>query len=307
MIISASRRTDIPAYYFEWFVNRLKAGYLVTQNPINKNQYGKIYLNTETVDLIVFWTKNPKMDYFDTIKKMGYNFYVQFTITPYNEIMEPYIDDKTSLMNNFELLSNKIGKENIIWRYDPIILNEELNIKYHIKSFEYMTKRLSEYSEECIISFIDVYDNIKNIKNINEKDMRHIAFEFSNIAEKYSIKLKTCAEKIDLEEYSISRASCIDKNRIEKVLGCKIISKKDANQRNYCGCIESIDIGCYDSCPSGCIYCYANGKREKVYKNIKNHDAKSDILIGNLNNKGMDFIVKEKKLYSLKEVQKYLF
>lgn len=286
MIISASRRTDIPAFYFEWFIERLKEGYVIVQNPINKKQFTNVSLKKEDVDIIVFWSKNPQIKYFDIVKNMCFEYYLHFTITPYDKNIEVNLPNKKYLIDNFTSLSSKIGKEKLVWRYDPIILSDELNINYHKKHFEYMAKRLSGYTEECIISFVDIYakmkNRINNIFEIKENDMRNTAYEIVNIATKNGIILKSCCEPDYLKEYNIGLASCIDKERVEKILKKQIKAKKDYSQRKLCNCIKSIDIGSYDSCINGCKYCYANKNDEKSELNMKRNNIKSPILIGNV-------------------------
>lgn len=272
MIISASRRTDIPSSHTEWFLNRLKEGFVITQNPISKNKFYKIPLNKNIVDIIVFWSKNPNIDFFKQVKDLGYEFYLHFTITPYDKDIEKNIPDKNLLIKNFQTISRLFTKDRIIWRYDPIILNDDLNIDYHIKKFENFAQNLNGYTDECIFSFIQIYSKIKNnIKDINENndDKIFLIDNLKKISEKNNITLKSCSQNFDITE----KSSCIDKKRIEKILGYSIREKKDKSQRKLCNCIESIDIGTYNTCQNGCIYCYANSKNI-----LKNYDINSLIL-----------------------------
>lgn len=288
MILSVSRRTDIPAFYSEWFFNRIKEGFVLVRNPFNRKQVSKIYLNPHTIDCIVFWTKNPN-NMLDKLSRIDeYSYYFQFTLNPYDKNIEPYVSKKKYIINTFAALSKKIGKERVIWRYDPIILTDTYDIDYHIKWFEFLASKLSQYTNKCIISFLDLYSktqrNFNNIElqPITYEKMELIACQFAKIASKYNLRLETCSEEIDLNKYGIKNGKCIDDKLISDITGKKLIVKKDLNQRLECGCVKSIDIGEYNTCKHGCIYCYANYSNNKLAKNVENHESTSPILIGNL-------------------------
>jgi len=292
MIISASRRTDIPAFYAKWFLNRLKAGFVYVRNPMNYHQISSVKLSPENVDCIVFWTKDPQqlMKYLDEIDSMGYKYYFQFTITPYDKDVEKNVRDKKEIVQTFKNLSEIMGKEKVILRYDPIfITNQETGYTagFHKDAFLKYVDELNAYTDRVVISFLDGYRKVaKNtlglgIKEMNEEDMNEIANTFSEITKMYNLELETCAEKIDLAKYGISHTSCIDGNLIEKIIGYKIINKdnRDDNREN-CGCMKCIDIGQYDSCIHNCLYCYANINKEQAVKNNKSHNPDSSILFG---------------------------
>lgn len=272
MIISASRRTDIPSLHTKWFLNRLKEEYVITQNPISKNNFYKIPLNKNIVDIIVFWSKNPNIDFLKEVRDLGYEFYLHFTITPYNKNIERNIPDKNLLIRNFQIISKLFGKEKIIWRYDPIILNDDFDANYHLNNFKNFADSLNGYTDECIFSFVQIYSKIKNnIKNINDDDKLLLIENMKEISEKNNIKLKSCSQ--DFDNIRVEKSACIDKERIQKILGYSIKEKKDKSQRKLCNCIESIDIGIYNTCTNGCIYCYANSKNI-----LKDYDANNEIL-----------------------------
>ncbi|MEI0492556.1 DUF1848 domain-containing protein [Brachyspira intermedia] len=275
MIISASRRTDIPSLHTKWFLNRLKEEYLITQNPISKNNFYKIPLNKNIVDIIVFWSKNPNIDFLKEVRDLGYKFYLHFTITPYDKNIERNIPNKKLLIRNFQTISKLFGKEKIIWRYDPIILNDDFNANYHINNFKNFADSLNGYTDECIFSFVQIYSKIKNnIKNINDNDKIILIENIKEISEKNNIKLKSCSQDFDkITNIRVEKSACIDKERIQKILGYSIKEKKDKSQRKLCNCIESIDIGMYNTCTNGCIYCYANSKNI-----LKDYDANNEIL-----------------------------
>lgn len=287
MILSVSRRTDIPAFYSKWFINRLKKGYVLTRNPMNHAQISSISLSPDVIDCIVFWTKNPTNMFrkLSILDEMGYKYYFQFTLNPYDTRIERNLN-KSKIIKSFIKLSEKIGKEKVVWRYDPIILNDTLTIDYHTGMFEILCNQLGKHTDICTISFVDLYSklnraiNDKLIREITQIEMLEIADAFSKISKKYNIKLRVCSEKIDLSSYGIYPASCIDKEIVERICGYKIDIKKDRNQRENCGCLQSVDIGVYNTCRNGCVYCYANFSDASIEKNCLNHDSNSDILIG---------------------------
>ncbi|MCI1823367.1 MAG: DUF1848 domain-containing protein [Megasphaera sp.] len=312
MIVSASRRTDIPAFYSEWLLNRLRDGYVFVPNPRNPLHYSRVELQPQTVDCFVFWTKNPApmISKLDEIAAMGYPFYFQFTLTPYGREIETYLPPKTILVQTFRKLSTLIGAKRVVWRYDPIMLTDHMDVSYHLKHFEQIAAAIEGYTKRCIFSFLDFYPKVRSalrniaVMEVQQSDMLRIAEGFSNIAQKYRIRLSTCCEAIDLSRYDIEHAACIDAKLIEDILGCAVHSKKDANQRPGCGCMESVEIGTYDSCAHGCIYCYANSAMQTVRQHIACHDPMSPVLFGHL---PKDAVITERKMISVKDPYQCLF
>jgi len=311
MILSVSRRTDIPNYYSEWFFNRLKEGFLYVRNPMNFHQISEIKISPDVVDCIVFWTKNPlpMMERLDELE--AYNYYFQFTLTGYgNDVERNLPNKKTSVIPIFQELSNRIGKEKVVWRYDPIFFSNRYNAKYHLKAFRSIAEALSGYTEKCVISFLDIYPkNKKNMDNLlsydlSDSELREFAKELSNIAKENHIKIGSCAEKIDLDEYGIIHNSCIDKELIEKIIGCKLKINKDKNQRIECGCVESVEVGTYNTCKNGCVYCYANYSAKSVESNFQKYDPLSPLLCGHIEK---DDKISTRKVVSLKETQISIF
>ncbi len=305
MILSVSRRTDIPAFYSNWFFNRIKEGYVLTQNPMNTNQISKVKITPDVIDCIVFWTKNPKnmLDKFHLLK--DYNYYFQFTLNSYDEDIESGLPSKNeNIINTFKELSKQIGKEKVIWRYDPIFLNDKYDIEYHIKYFEKLASILNKYTNRCVFSYLDEYRKIKgnmkkyNLRTLDDIEKKLIAKEFSKIALEQNLKLETCAEKMELDEFEIEHSSCIDGKLIEDIFNIKLKIKKDKNQRDECGCVESIDIGMYNTCKHGCKYCYANFSDKTVMKNTLSHNEKSELMMGKI---GDDVKIKERVVKSLIE------
>lgn len=301
MIISVSRRTDIPAFYSEWFFNRIKEGFVYVRNPINKNQISKISLLPDDVDCFVFWSKNPKPLLSKLDELNNYHFYFLFTINSYGKDLEPSVPGKKNIINTFIELSERIGKEKVIWRYDPILISKKYTIEYHFKYFESIAKLISPYTEKCVISFIDLYEKCKrnlkatDVRELSEEEILTITKGLKKISNKYNLSLKTCAESIELEFLGVGHNRCIDNLLIERILGKQIKVSKDKNQRDLCGCIESVDIGAYNTCLHGCLYCYANFNSEMVNKNSKDHSTNSPLLYGHI--REMDSIRERKNKF----------
>ena len=311
MIVSASRRTDIPSYYSEWMLNRLKEEYVLVRNPMNIHQVSKIDLSPSVVDALVFWTKNPTpmLQHLDELK--DYIYYFQFTLSAYGPDVERNLPSKNKvIIPTFQKLSQEIGKEKVVWRYDPIFFNEQYTMQYHCKYFEVLASKLAGYTEKCTISFMDLYRNTeRNIKPLNiVKDTREMQEEllqrFVEIARQYELYIDACAEIGDFHKFGVEHAHCIDRERIERIGGFKLDVEKDTNQRAECGCVASIDIGAYNTCKNGCLYCYANYSENTVRKNFVLHNPKSPVLFGEI---GESDIIKERKVKSLIKTQMSLF
>lgn len=307
MILSVSRRTDIPAFYAEWFMERLRQKYVLVRNPFNIHSISRIPLTPENVDAIVFWTKNSKPihRYLDEIDELGYKYYFQYTITPYKKDLEEEVQDKKEIVETFKNLSEKIGSEKVILRYDPVILSDNYTIDFHKKAFARLCDLLAPYTKKIVFSFLDDYKkiskNIKqlNIKEISAEEMCIMAEYFADTAKKYNLKIESCAEQIDLERFGINHGKCIDDELIEKITGYKLSVGRD-NQRNACGCIKCIDIGEYNTCMHKCLYCYANINKDAAFKNNELHDKKSPLLIGyvdEIKDKITDRNIKDTKSY----------
>jgi DNA repair photolyase len=300
MILSVSRRTDIPAFYSEWFMNRVKAGYLYVRNPFNYNQISKIDIKPDKVDCIVFWTKDPKpiINKLDELDNKGYHYYFQFTITPYNEDLETNLPNKREVIAAFIELSEKIGKEKVVLRYDPIIITDKYNEDFHIRAFDKLCEKLHNHTQKVVFSFVDDYRKVsRNMKNVcvselTDNQMKDLSHRLIDISRRYGLSLETCAERIDLSDLGIGHAKCIDGELIQKIVGndIKYKDKLDGN-REYCGCMKCIDIGQYDTCIHNCTYCYANINKEKAWANYRMHNVNSPILLGTYNEEE----VKERK------------
>ena len=210
----------------------------------------------------------------------------------------------------FQKLSEKIGKQKVIWRYDPIFFSDRYTKEYHLKAFKNIAEALSGYTEKCVISFVDIYSKNKKNMNLlssyelNGNELREFARALSKIAEDNNIKIGSCAEKIDLSDFGIVHNCCVDRKLIEKIVGCKLKVGKDKNQRIECGCVESVEIGTYNTCKNGCAYCYANYNLKSIENNAAKYDPSSPILCGKLQ-EGDKITIR--RVESLKETQISIF
>lgn len=286
MILSASRRTDIPAFFCEWFFRRIEEGFALVKNPMNPAQIRKVPMSKDDVDCIVFWTKNPAAMISDLEKLSGYNYYFQFTITPYANDMEPGLPAKEEIIETFKRLSNMLGAHRVIWRYDPVLVNAQYGENRHIESFAAMAKSLSGFTEKCVISFVDTYP--KMLRRMEGSGPYELSLEaklemakaFAKAAGENSICVEACTEEVDFSGCGIGKTKCIDGQLAERIAGRPVAAKKDRSQRKECGCAASMDIGAYNTCLHGCLYCYANSAgRPSVMKTLQNHDKLSPFLI----------------------------
>ena len=307
MILSASRRTDIPNYYSEWLARRFRAGFLCVRNPMNFRQVSRITLNPNVIDCIVFWTKNPApmLPYLDEYRR--YMYYFQFTLTGYGKDIEPGLPDKRRiLIPAFCELADRIGRDRVIWRYDPIFLSDHYTLDYHVKAFTRIAEALAGRTRRVVISFLDDYEKTKrnmkgiNIQGLTKEKMRRLAHSFAVIAGRYGMEIQTCAEKIDLSEYGITHGACIDREYIEHLLGCRLRAGKDHGQGPECRCMESVEIGSYHTCRNGCRYCYANFSDGRVQARIRDFDVDSPILCGKMEPEDR---ITERKMKTLRENQ----
>lgn len=264
MIISASRRTDIAAFYLDWFLQRLSSGRIYSVNPYNPGCKRLISITKEDVDCIVFWTKDPS----GIISRMGqlegYFYYFLITITGYGPEIEKGVPDRNKVVKDFKRLSEIIGRHRVIWRYDPIFFSDRFDFSFHQDNFCSLAKDLAGYTGRCIISFLDVYKKITarmkryKIRRPSDDEISVLCMRLAETASIYGIDLQTCSENIDLLKYGIKKGACIDTQIISRYSGKKLVYEKDKNQRKYCLCAKSIDIGTYNTCKHGCIYCYAS-------------------------------------------------
>ena len=284
MVLMASGRTDIPAFYSKWFINRYKEGYLDVRNPFNPKLISRIFF--KDVDLIMFCTKNPIpiLKYIDKIQKP---ILFHITLTPYKNDIEPNVPPKGKIIQAIKEISRKIGKDYISVRYDPILINKTYTIEYHKKAFESMCEKLNGFVKTIIVSFIDDYKNVrKNINELNyinftEEIYKSIGENFSKSAKNHNMTVQTCFEKRDLTEYGFIKGECLSKE-FAYILTGKKFKEQTARKDKICHCVQMADIGVYNSCMHMCRYCYANYDEKVVEENYKKHNSNSSLLIGNI-------------------------
>ena len=277
---------------------------------MNPHAVSKISLEPQLIDCIVFWTKNPKnlIPRLDQLKR--YRYYFLFTITPYGPDLEKYLPPKTQIIDTFIELSRKIGKEKVNWRYDPIIITGSMDYEYHCRQFTAIAQRLRGFTGRCIISFLDMYKkcerNLKglNIKESSPDEMTRLADALNRTAGENDMEMVTCAEEMDFSSLGVLPGKCIDAELISRIAGYPLDVKKDKHQRITCLCVESIDIGAYNTCPHICLYCYANYDEQAVRKNASRHNPGSPLLLGGLS---PDDTIVERKIDSFRKVQQDLF
>ena len=310
MILSASRRTDIPQFYSDWFFNRLKEGYACVRNPMNSHQISRIDLSPEQVELIVFWTKNPEPMLRRLPELKGIPCYIHFTLTGYGRDVEPRMPDKKHLIEVFQKTADQVGKDCMAWRYDPIFFNDRYTEKYHLHAFEEIACRVGGFADKVIISFLDMYGKtVRNMRGIEtekleEEQMLKTGGKLAAIAGKYGLRIEACGEKADLSPAGVARGSCIDSAVVERLLAGPVKRKKDKNQRMECGCMESVEIGTYDTCMSGCRYCYANDSLSAVERQRLLYEVNSPLLCGKLEEGDR---ITERKAGLIREAQISLF
>jgi hypothetical protein len=284
MIISASRRTDLPAFFAPWLMNRLRAGTALAQNPFNPKQVSRLVFSPEAVDCLVLWTKDPgPMErYLDELEGLGYRLYFQCTVTPYGKELEPRMRDKDAIAATVARLGERLGRERVRWRYDPIILSGDMTVAWHAERFSRLCGILAHAVNGVTISFADQYQWMKKglIRQITEDEQRELGAALGGIAAAHGLLIETCCEGIDLSEYGIGRGSCIDRAVIERICGYPLKLGRDRGQRPDCGCYESVDIGVYSTCPGGCAYCYAARSAAALLRNAAAYDPEGELLCG---------------------------
>ena len=286
MIIQTGMRTDIPAFYSKWFMNRIKEGYVLVRNPYNERQVTRYRLAPDVVDLIAFCTKNPApmLPYMNVLKPYGQYWFV--TITPYGRDIEPNVPDKEMVMDDFKKMSDIVGVDSMGWRYDPILVDDKHSVEWHITEFEKMAENLCGYTKSCVISFIDIYKkverNFRGAREVSKKDRITLGKEFIKIAGKFGMTIRPCAEGEELAKYGADCSGCMTVHTFETALHSRLeVPKRKKNQRNgQCVCLLGVDIGAYDTCGHLCKYCYANSNTELVKENMKKHNPMSPFLLG---------------------------
>jgi len=267
-------------------MNRVRAGFALVRNPMNPAQLSRIPLSPDVVDCIVFWTKDagPMLPRLAELDGLGYRSYFQFTLTTYGSDIESGLRPKRQIVDTFIELSRRIEHDRVVWRYDPILLNDTYDVNAHKTAFLRLCDQLAPYTDTVIISFVDLYAKLGKalFRAPDAGEREELARFIAETAEAHGLTAAACCEADDLTRYGISRSSCIDRARIERICGCPLEAKADLNQRKGCGCCESVDIGAYDTCVNGCMYCYANAGKAAAKKRFAAHDPQNPLLCGNV-------------------------
>lgn len=294
MILFVSGRTDIPAFYSNWFINRVKAGFVDVRNPFNQKLVSRIYFSD--VDLIMFCSKNP-LPMINKLKMLKVPVLFHVTITSYGKDVEPNIPDKRLIIEGVKKLSLVLGIDNVVVRYDPIFLSDKYNVDYHIKAFDKLCKNLNGYVNKIIVSFMDEYKNVRSNKNIlkyrafTREDYKKIGEAFSKSAMDNGMSVQTCFEDEDLTQYGFVKGECLS-HELAYILTGKKFKSSNVRKEKKCECVQMVDIGDYNSCMHMCKYCYANYDEKAVSSNFERHDDNSSLLIGSIQR---DDVIKVRK------------
>ena len=285
MIINTGQRTDIPAFYSQWFANRLKEGFVCVRNPFDPSQVSRYRLDPSVVDVIGFCTKNPApmFEHMDLLKDYGQYWFV--TITPYGRDIEPNVPDKHRILEDFKRLSDIVGIDSVGWRFDPILHSERYAAGYHLNAFEQIASALEGYTKTAVISFIDLYPKVRRnfpeAREVGKEDRIALGKEMIRIASAHGMTVKPCAEGDELAEFGADCSGCMQIRDYEQAIGKRLNVPKRKGAREECACYLSCDIGAYNTCLHMCRYCYANAEPEVVRANSRMHDPSSPFLIGN--------------------------
>jgi len=293
MIISASRRTDIPAFYAEWLINRVRAGFCTVPNPFNPGQVSRVSLRPEDVDAIVFWTRDPKplLGRLAELDERGFRYYFQYTILANPKTLDPKTPTVEEALSTFKALADRTGPNRVVWRYDPVIITDRTPESYHLDRVASIAASLRGYTKRLVISLVDMYPHVEaRFRSLGEKGrpitparapltpdgIRSLA----GIAEAHALEISSCAEDPGWAEQGIRPGKCIDDQLIEKLFALRVTHQKDPHQRPACGCVVSKDIGVYDTCAFRCLYCYATRDIGAAGRNRLKHDPEAPSLIG---------------------------
>lgn len=306
MILNTGGRTDTVQYYTDWLLRRFEEGYVLTRNPLFPSKVQRYELSPDKVDCVVFCSKNYR-PILPRLREITDSFptYFHYTITAYGKDIEPEVPSIKKSMETLIDLSRLVGKQRIAWRYDPVLLTKEYTIERHLETFEEMAGVLAPYIDRCIFSFVEMYKkletNMPELIPLSQEDMNTLAKGLGSIAQKYGIHIQTCGTNGDYTPYGIHSSGCMTLDILGNANGIVFKNLKHKGLRQGCHCIESRDIGAYDTCLNGCKYCYANKNPKKAFENYKYHDPSSPLLLGHV--KPEDIIIQGAQKSFLKGVQ----
>ena len=285
MIINTGGRTDTVQYYTEWLLRRFEEGYVLSRNPLFPNKVTRYELTPDTVDCVVFCSKNYNtiLPHLHKITDR-FNTYFHYTITAYGKDIEPGVPSIEESMETLIELSEQVGRQRVAWRYDPVLLTKDYTIERHLETFERMAKILAPHIDRCIFSFVEMYKklevNMPELIPLTERDKDTLARGLGELAGRYGITIQTCGTNGDFTRYGIHSSGCMTLDILGGANGIVFKNRKHKGPRQGCGCIETRDIGAYDTCPNGCKYCYANKNPGAASQNYKLHDPASPLLLG---------------------------
>lgn len=295
MIISVSRRTDIPAFYSEWFINRIREGFCLTPNPYNPKQVSRVDLAPDAVDAIVFWSKAPApmMQHLGELERAGYRFYFQYTLNAYPQALEPGVPLIAARIATFKELAGTLGPQRVVWRYDPIIISNLTDWEFHARTFTELCAALAASTRRVMVSLLDMYARTERqfqalremgVELLPDADEKPESIELLRrlaiVARDHGLEIFTCAERRDYSDIGIAPGRCIDGELMESLWGMHKSWRKDPGQRRACGCVVSKDIGVNDTCIHSCPYCYATGNPDSARARHAAHDPRSPRLFG---------------------------
>ncbi|MBR0397344.1 MAG: DUF1848 domain-containing protein [Eubacterium sp.] len=288
MIIQTGNRTDIPAFYADWFANRLREGFVLVRNPFDPVSVTKYILDPAVVDLIVFCSKNPEPMLQHMTLLEPYHQYWFVTITPYGKEIEPNVPPVSEVICTFRKFSDIVGPDNMCWRYDPILIDDTWTTERHMQAFSEMCERLGGFTHTVVISFIDLYEKVKRnypeAKSVPLSTQMILTEAFVRIAGKHHMSVKPCGESRQLEAVGADCSGCMTQKTFETAIGQNLILPPNPHNRRECACYITGDIGAYNTCGHFCRYCYANADRNAVIRAMRNHDPESPLLTSYIRN-----------------------
>ena len=309
MILNTGARTDTAQYFSKWLLKRFEEGYVYTRNPLFPNKVTRYELSPDKIDAVLFCSKNyaPILPRLREITDR-YRTYFHCTITAYGRDIEPGVPSVEESIRTLIELEKIVGRGRIAWRYDPVLLTDTYTVERHLETFAYMAEQLAPHIDRCIFSFVEMYKkletNMPELVPLTEDDKQHLAEGLGATAAKYGMRIQTCGTNGDYSRYGIRSSGCATLEILGRANGCEFRDIKHKGMREGCHCIESRDIGAYDTCLNGCKYCYANKSPQKARENYKLHDPASPLLIGHLEKD--DVVIQgNQKSFLLSDVRRY--